>query len=148
MDIWAWVTPIVGVGLLVVIPLVIAWMCTTVVNRLTAADFEAHEVRLDKPVLLRKDEARQRHATEKTWDRIEGYRKARNICLLVSFTVLEINALSALILLVNLGSIFSFSLLAVALIAFAYCVHLVRKKRPRPEWVTTPDYYRDLATGD
>lgn len=149
MSIWStWVASIVGVGILLLIPLVVALMANTAASRITQALLEAHEGRLDKPVMVRKEETRQRLSTEREWDRASGYRRTRNVCLLIVLAVLEINVVSAILVFFRLSPVLLLSIIVVAIIGFIYCAYVAHKERPRPEWVTTPDYYRNLTMGD
>lgn len=144
---WEWLAPAVGVIVVLGVPLAIAALADSIASRLVIADLALHERRLDKPLLPRKEETRQRLRTEETWERIEAYRRGRNLCLIIALLVVEVNVVAILLLLFSLGSLFDLSLLAVSLVVFIYAVLRLRKKPRRPEWVTTPDYYRNILTG-
>lgn len=144
-----WLAPLIGSLVLVVVPLIIAAMCNTIVNRLRASDLRAHEHRLDRSILPnRKDDERARLKVAEEWNRIEAYTRGRNLCLLISLGVVEANVGLILLVVTANSPILTVSTIVVLVILFAAVFFRLLKKPKRPIWATTPGYYRDLAVGN
>lgn len=150
MKVTEWIGPALATLTLLILPLVIARMSHTVISRLVSDDRKAHEQRMERSLLPRKDEARQRQKSVENWQQIERLRAVRNACLLTALAVFEVNLFLILSVVLNESTLFSTSLLVVCLVVFAYAAYrlVIRKQDERPEWVTTPDYYRKLLKGD
>lgn len=149
IDVQDWLAPLIGSLVLMLVPLIVAMMCNTVVKRMRANDLTAHEQRLDRKTLpSRKDDEKTRLKVQEQWNRIESYTRARNLCVLVAFAVADIN-----IALIGLAVTIYYPLLAASLavvliLAFVAVAWWAVKKPHRPIWATAPNYYRDLAMGD
>lgn len=143
-----WLAPLLGSLFLLMVPLVIALMCNTIIRRIRSDDLRAHEMRLDRKTLPnRKEDEKTRLKVEKQWDRIESYTRARNLCALASFAVLEANVGMLLVVVTARSPILSMSLLAVTVVLFFAAARLALRKPQRPIWATKTGYYRELAVG-
>lgn len=141
-----WLAPLLGSLVLVAVPLIVALMANTVVQRMRSDDLKSHENRLDKRTLpTRKDDERARIKVSEHWDRIDTYVRARNLCFLVALAVVEVNVGLILLALTANSPAFAISILVVLVILFAAAVRFALKKAKRPIWATTPGYYRDIA---
>lgn len=148
IEIQDWLAPLLGSIVVLVVPLLVALMCNTIIKRMRADDLRGHEHRLDRKKLPnRKDDERTRLKVAEQWDKIESYTRGRNISLLIALAVIEVNI--GLIALAFTGNspILSLSLLAVLVVGFAAAVRAALRKPKRPVWATTIGYYRDLAMG-
>lgn len=143
-----WLAPLLGSVVLIVVPLLVALMTNTIVDRLRTIDLNAHERRLDRRILpSRKEDERMRRKVNKQWDQIESYTRARNLCLLVVVAVVCVNlGVMTLALAVNSTPV-AVSILAVLALVFAVSARFALKKPQRPIWATSAGYYRDLALG-
>lgn len=144
-----WLAPLLGTAVLLLIALSVAGMCHSVLSRMRLDDARSHEHRLDRRTLpTRKEEERARLKVLKQWDRIEGYVRARNFCLLAALAIVEVNLGLIVLAVTGHSAALSLSLLAVLVLVFAAGCRLALKKPQRPVWATTPGYYRDLAMGE
>lgn len=144
-----WLAPLLGSLFVLVVPLIAALMCNTIINRMRSDDLRAHEHRLDRKQLPnRKDDERARIKVDAQWDKIESYTRGRNVCLLVSLAVIEINAALIVLAFTGHSPVLSLSLLAVLIVVLVVAIRAALRKPKRPVWATTIGYYRDLATGN
>lgn len=144
-----WLAPLLGSLLLVGVPLIIAKMCNTIINRIRSSDLRAHEHRLDRKILPnRKDDERARLKVVEEWRRIESYTRGQNLCLLIALGVVEANVGLVLLVVTANSPVLTVSIIAVLVIFFAAAVRFALKKPRRPIWATLPGYYRDLAVGN
>lgn len=140
-----WLAPLLGSIVIILIPLVIALMCNTIVRRMRSNDLRAHEQRLSRKTRpTRKEDEKTRLKVEEQWQRIESYARARNLCLLVAEAVVAVNLGFILLVLLSGRPMLSVSLLVVLAIIFVASIRFMLRKPERPIWATTPGYYRDL----
>lgn len=149
IEVQDWLAPLLGSLFVLVVPLIVALMCNTIIKRLRSDDLRGHEHRLDRKKLPnRKDDERTRLKVAEQWDKIESYTRGRNFSLLVSLAVIEVNAALIILALTGQSPILSLSLLAVLVVILVAAVRTALRKPKRPVWATTIGYYRDLATGN